>query len=117
LAGLGVSAAGIILEKGVVAELETLLAVSTAFAICAFDFGVTEARFRKTWIVVGGIALGIALLTKGPVALLFLLPAAIVMTSASRGERRVCLAVLAMMLAIGVLTGLPWIVALLRRVG
>lgn len=117
IAGLGISAAGIFLEKGVIAELETVLAASTAIALCAFYVAVSESRVRLASILIGGIALGVAFLTKGPVALLFLLPAACALTIVSRGERRACLGVLATMLAIGVVTALPWVIAVLRRVG
>ena len=117
VAGLAVPIAGIVVEKGVVAELETVLAAATGAAGLAFHLAVVDARKRLLWIGLGGLAFGAAFLTKGPVVLLFLLPAAFAFGLASPGARGRTIGVLLAQLGLGVAATLPWVLALHSRIG
>ncbi|HEV8112125.1 MAG TPA: glycosyltransferase family 39 protein [Planctomycetota bacterium] len=117
IAGLGVALAGIVIEKGVIAELETVLAAAMAAAAFSFYLANVDARRRLLWISTGGLALGAAFLTKGPVVLVFLLPAAGAFVIASPGERRRASLLLIAQVSIGLALTLPWVIALLQRVG
>jgi len=117
IAGLGVALAGIVIEKGVIAELETVLAVAMAAAAFSFYFANVDARRRLLWLSTGGLALGAAFLTKGPVVLVFLLPAAGAFLIASPGERRRASLLFIAQVLIGLAITLPWVIALLQRVG
>jgi 4-amino-4-deoxy-L-arabinose transferase-like glycosyltransferase len=117
VAGLGVAAAGIVIEKGVIAELETVLAAALAAAAFSFHLAVVDPRRRLLFVAAGGLALGAAFLTKGPVALVFLVPAAIAMAAASPTDRGRAIAVLLAEILLGAACVLPWVLALVRRIG
>ena len=116
-AGIAVPLAGIVVEKGVVAELETVLAAATAAAGLAFHLSVVEPRKRLLRIALGGLAFGAAFLTKGPVVLVFLLPAALALAVASTGSRVRTMGVFLAQIGIGIAVSLPWVIALLSRIG
>jgi 4-amino-4-deoxy-L-arabinose transferase-like glycosyltransferase len=122
-AGIAVPLAGIVVEKGALAELETVLAATTAAAGLAYHLAVVDAKKRLLWILLGGLAFGAAFLTKGPIVLLFLVPAAIALAAASPpahaspGARARATGVLLAQIGIGAAAALPWVIALLSRTG
>jgi 4-amino-4-deoxy-L-arabinose transferase-like glycosyltransferase len=118
VAGLGVAVAGIVVEKGVVAELETVLAAAVAAAAVSFHLAVVDPRRRLLLhVLLGGLALGAAFLTKGPVALLFLVPAAVAFAVASPKDRRRSIGVLLAQILLGAACAVPWILALAQKIG
>jgi 4-amino-4-deoxy-L-arabinose transferase-like glycosyltransferase len=118
LAACALVATGLFVEKGARAELETLLAFFTAAAILAVFRAVWSDRplvRRAAWILASGLALGAAILVKGPVAPLVVVVALVGLAIGARERRGRVIVAGVCMLVIAVVVALPWILALHAR--
>lgn len=105
-------------EKAVRAELETELALATTLALFAlFDASRAHTRGRRwTLRAVSGLALGAALLVKGPPALIVFLAATLAACLPLAGRRGMLVSALAA-LALGSACALAWVVPVCARLG
>jgi 4-amino-4-deoxy-L-arabinose transferase-like glycosyltransferase len=97
------------------AELETALALAVLGAYAAFfrAFEAERTRERLGWGAVAWACVGLGFATKGPIALLLVLPGAIAAAAWTRRASR--LAATAAALPLAALLGLPWYVAVVAR--
>lgn len=116
LAGFALLGSGVLLEKGILAELEAPLALATAASLFALWRAVWDEQHGGRWTVVSGLAMGAAILIKGPVAPLFLGTSAAGMALAGVRRRRVGVVFLEVLL-IAVALASIWAIALVRAVG
>ncbi len=117
VAALFVATSGVFLEKGVRAELETLLALTTSAAILFLFEAVWAEGSRTVPLLVSSLALGAAELVKGPVPVIFFLLAACAMCWGSRGRRAAVVRSALLVLLLASLLCVPWLVAVYRRTG
>jgi 4-amino-4-deoxy-L-arabinose transferase-like glycosyltransferase len=105
-------------QKAVRAELESTLLLFTTLALLAFwNSGRTSAqRTALGWSAAAGLALGAAVLVKGPPALIVFLLAAIA-TCIPRERRRVYLGSAAFALGLALACALTWVLPVCERVG
>jgi len=117
-AGILLGFCGVLLEKGVIAELEALLALTLTGALFSLWLGLNCERRAPAlaWFLGAGVFLGGAVLTKGPVPLIpFVLGAAAL--AATRRPRRTVLAAAGGALVLALLLASPWLLLLRERVG
>lgn len=115
-AGVMLALSGVLLEKGVLAELEAVLAVTTACALFFLWRAAVDEPGRAWLVVASGLSLGAAVLTKGPVPLIPFVLGASALAATVRPRKRVLVAAGAA-LALGVLAAVPWLLLLRSRVG
>lgn len=94
-------------------EIEVALSAACFLAGVLLWFSARGPRWRPGLTVAGGLALGVAGLFKGPVALLFALPAGLAAAGLRRPGRAA--GVLALGTAVGVALAALWVVPLLAR--
>jgi len=113
---LGLSA--LLAEKAVRAELECELALATTLAILAFFEASAAASAARRWsaCALSGLALGVAVLVKGPPALIVFLAAASG-ASLPAARRRACATCATGALALGIGLALLWVVPVCTRLG
>jgi 4-amino-4-deoxy-L-arabinose transferase-like glycosyltransferase len=108
---LGVSV--LFLQKALRAELELELTLFTGAALLGLWSGVRSSRAAPA----AGLALGAAMLVKGPVALLVFGACAAVLLVGARSARRTFAKHTALALAIALLCAAAWVVPLCLRLG
>ena len=118
-AALFVAVAPLFVEKGRLAEIEALLALTSFVSIAALGFTLERAR-AWPYAIASGIALGAAMLAKGPAALVFFGAAAagLVWTSrraSSANELPRLTRVVAIALAVGLAIAGTWVALLLAE--
>lgn len=99
-----------VFEKGTLAEIEALLAL-LIFGSIATNW--MALRGSRRWLLVSALALGLAVLTKGPVAWVFHGGAMALLSLAHRDRRPVVTGLL--VLALSALVAAPWVAFLLQR--
>jgi 4-amino-4-deoxy-L-arabinose transferase-like glycosyltransferase len=115
LAALIVGLSITVLRKGMRAELEIVLVLWTTLSVAALWRAFAEPRHGWAWSVASGVALGAAVLTKGPVPLLVFASAFVgLLAGGGTGRRRVLVAG-AVALVVACVSVLPWVGALLAR--
>jgi 4-amino-4-deoxy-L-arabinose transferase-like glycosyltransferase len=112
LAGVCVLGMGLCLQKGLHAEIEAPFMLFTTLAILAAFRAAWSERRSGRWTVASGVALGAALLVKGPLALLAFVLALAAMAIGSRSVRDRVLERGTMALFLGVVIGAAWLAAL-----
>lgn len=117
-AALALGASVLMVEKAVRAELETELTFFTTWALCLAWQATRTASVRGRWIstAVAGLALGAALLVKGPPALVIFLAAAVPLVCIG-AERRTSAAVLASVLGLALVCAGAWVGPVVARLG
>jgi dolichol-phosphate mannosyltransferase len=92
-----------------------LLALCTTAALAAGHIARCGARLRPGWWMFAGIATGMGLLTKGPVAVALVLPPLFVIGWLDRRPARVGLGAWAALVGVACLVAGPWYVAVERQ--
>lgn len=116
LAAFAAGSAVVLAEKALRAELELLLTVTTTLAVLALHGAVRPGPRRGTAVIVSGVALGAALLVKGPPPLLVLVSVALALVVAGV-ERRAAVRAGAASVGIALLCTLGWVVPLIADMG
>jgi 4-amino-4-deoxy-L-arabinose transferase-like glycosyltransferase len=115
-AALGVGGALVFAEKAMRAELETELALFTVLAI-GFLWGAGTNAARRTWFTLAaGLALGAAVMVKGPPPL-FMFVAAALGAGWARAFRKQFLANAAVALFLALALAAAWVVPVVERLG
>jgi 4-amino-4-deoxy-L-arabinose transferase-like glycosyltransferase len=110
-AALLLAGAPLFIEKGRLGEIEALLSLCTFLAVASLGLAVERAR-PLGWAIAAGLALGAALLAKGPPALVFFLGAALGLLATGLEDRRRILRVTGLALALGLFVAGAWAAAL-----
>jgi len=102
------------LEKGVLGELEAPFALFVGLAL-AGQFAAAQGRPRAA--LLGGLALGLAVLTKGPAAWVFSAAAGVGSAALEPRRARAHLAPMLVCIGVSVLIAAAWVVPLVSRLG
>ncbi|NOT28904.1 MAG: hypothetical protein HOP15_00490 [Planctomycetes bacterium] len=118
-AALALGSSALFVEKAVRAELELVLTLWTTLALLAFWEASLSNRLLRVWVLrfVSGLALGAAVLVKGPPPLLVFLLAALAVGMSGGSRRRSFFASAGVALALAVACALAWVVPLCARLG
>lgn len=118
LAALAAGSAVVLAEKAMRAELELLLTFTTTLAVLALHEAVRPGGRRRAATIVSGLALGAAVLVKGPPPLVVHVSVAVALALALPGvERRAVARAGAAALGLALLCVLAWVLPLIDAMG
>ncbi len=91
--------------------LDGVLTLWTTLALAAGFEAVRGPTLRRGWWLLAGLACGLGVLTKGPIALLLLLPPLWAFTRLNRGPVRIGWRAVGVLVGVVLLVNLPWYLA------
>ncbi|MFO0879291.1 MAG: glycosyltransferase family 39 protein [Gemmataceae bacterium] len=116
LAGVLLALAPGFLGMGRLLLLDGLLTLMVTLALLAAFEAIRGEQFRWGWWLLAAVATGLGVLTKGPVALVLLLPPLWLYRRLASGGVRAHLGAWALFLAVVLALALPWYLLLIQRV-